>query len=242
MSVPIAPLPCHPRAGLLLTFRDPSDAAAVRAAIRSAVGAAQDALPEATVIGLVTLPLHDELFATLGGRVIGAPFDAVLEVVLPSGQSMSRLHAIVPALHACLVDKLDPAGCAVNVGEALYANRGQAPHAMVVQFHRDPRARAIDVMSWWTTDHIALTLTGAAMMGDYALQHRHDPVCDELSQALGFKDSADIFESVYIRDLTVWNRAIGIEAGRKGLADEVGRLSHVTMRGAYAEVVARADP
>lgn len=239
---PIAvPMPSRPRCGLLLTAKPGLSPQAWRKDLEAAVDALHAAIPEADVIGSITLPVQAELGVQFAHREMGRGFDGLIDVVLPAGADHERFKAVVSPLRSTLSGKLDLTGCTANIGEALYAKSGAGNYVLAQLAYRDPRVDKSRFLAWWTSHHSDFNLESPAGkgMGEYALQHREDPATADLNAELGFHDTGHVYEPVYVIDARKWIDLITPEIGQGAYEDEKGWLSHDCMHAEMLEVVAR---
>jgi hypothetical protein len=236
-----APMPSRPRCGILLATKPDLGPLAWRKALEAAVEALHAAIPEADVIGSITLPLQTVLGVQFAHREMGRGFDGLIDVVLPAGADYQRFKAVASPLRSTLWDKLDLTGCTVNVGDALYAKSGVGNYVLAQLAYRDHRVDKSKFLAWWTSHHSDFNLESPAGkgMGEYALQHREDPATSDLNAELGFNDHGHVYEPVYVIDAKKWIDMITPEVGQGAYEDEKGWLSHDCMHAEILEVVAR---
>jgi hypothetical protein len=228
--------PKRMRCGVVLTSRRGLEPGVWVDALKDCAAGLREVFPAAHVAALNSLNTGDGAEAV--GRELGRQIDGSLAVTLDAHADVQEFLKAIPVLRH-LTAVVDVAGCTVNLGEAHCAKSGTGTYGMALLAFRDRRVSQAEFVDWWLNHHspIALASPMADIMDGYTLQHRTDPATSEMNRQLGFADTGDIFELVFINDLQRWERTISPEIAATFYNDEEGFLAREGNRMAMQQMV-----
>jgi hypothetical protein len=238
---PVVRFPTATRCGVILSASPSVSARDWQAAVKAAAAALHDIIPEADSLGLIPVENDEEPALHALFRKLGRPIDGSLSLALPAESDAQRVLAAIPVIRKTLGDFIDPAGCVANVGRAMYAIKGYGDYAYTLLAFLDARIDQQQFIAWWAGHHSEMGLDSAssAIMKGYGVQLRYDALTSELNEGLGFSDQGDLFEMVYVNDVSDWRRLVTPEVLKGFCEDEKGFLAADDARVAMQRVIAK---
>lgn len=180
----------------------------------------------------------------LGGRPMGPPIDAVIEITARDCDR-SFLVAAAGVIGQAMANIVKVEECIFVLGDALCARSSAlAPHSFVFTGNRDRRTDKEKFVHWWVVHHSRFNIgspTSASfsdVMLSYELVARDDDLVDAVAKESGIKGTADMFETILMADLDRFlSEAMTSNHGMAAMYDEEGYVSHEWRIGTAEEAV-----